>query len=150
MKICDKSLKQREAINIMVDIDELKFPLTLLLVALLMLQTDCEISGALIKSFGDGGIVDGDPAPGRSPGPPEHFTTLQGTSEEYPSAFLTATESFRNCDLNTTAEIPTNTLVDVKISHHLFKTDVLVPDIVYQGKVDKNFQLAQKSRPDTN
>lgn len=133
MKICDKSLK-RQTSNAMVNINESKISIALLLVTLLIIQTDCEISGALIKSFSDGGTIDGDPAPGRSPGPPEDSTTLRGTSENYPSVLLTAAETFKGCSLNENVEITKNSLVTVKITHHLFETDVLVADIVYQGK----------------
>lgn len=105
--------------------------LEILLIGLLTLHTDCEISGALIRSLSDGGTVaDGDPAPGRSPGPP----TLQGTSEEYPSILLKAPENIRDCSLNTNAATVTNNIVNVDVTHRLFKTDLLVPDIIYQGK----------------
>lgn len=125
----------------MVDIDELKLRSTLVLITLVTLQIRYESCGAMIKSLGSSGALEGDPAPGRSPGPPEDFTTLQGISEQYPSAFLKAEEASGSCGFNTNTAITTNHLVDLKISHHLFKTDVLVPDIVYQGKEVRLFLI---------
>lgn len=122
MKFCDKT-----AYEVMVDIH---IRLVFMFVGLLILQTNCEISGAFIRSFSNGGIVGGDPAPGRSPGPP----TLQGTSEEYPSILLNAIDNYKECSFNTNSVVATNSLVNVEITHRLFKTDVLVPNVVYQGK----------------
>lgn len=108
----------------------MQFCLAFILAELLTLHIDCGISGALIRSFSDGGIVGGDPAPGRSPGPP----TLQGTSEEYPSVLLTAAENFKDCSFSTNILTATKHFIDVDITHHLFNTDVLVPNILYEGK----------------
>lgn len=88
----------------------------LVFLLLLTLNVDCEISGALIRSFRDD---DG------SPGPP----TV--TSEEYSSV---STENLSDCDFHTKPVIATNNLINVDIAHHLFKTDILVPGVVYQGK----------------
>lgn len=63
----------------------------------------------------------GDPAPGRSPGPP-----------------ILEEDSFNNvtskCRLNGTINNEESEIVRLSVSHALFKTDVLVPGVDYQGK----------------
>ncbi|KAG5899376.1 hypothetical protein JTB14_036865 [Gonioctena quinquepunctata] len=73
----------------------------------------------------------GDPAPGRSPGPPylENGDHVAGT--EVPEDQDVKSE----CQLDGTFEHIERTVVNVTVAHHLFKTDVVVPGVTYEGKL---------------
>lgn len=74
--------------------------------------SDC--NGRIIQPSSSGGGLEGDPAPGRSPGPPQSGLT--------------------GCQLLGPEDPDEEGLVNVSLSHPLFKTDVLVPGVSYEGK----------------
>ncbi|CAG9865029.1 unnamed protein product [Phyllotreta striolata] len=71
-------------------------------------------------SLNHSGFV-GDPAPGRSPGPP----VLRGNSSS-------------NCRFEGTVEQHVRGAVNFTVSHSLFETDILVPGVTYQVTVENN------------
>lgn len=66
----------------------------------------------------DPGGLSYDPAPGHSPGPPE-------TTEMFPGD---------ECQMSGPTKDATDNLINFTLSHRLFKTDLLVTRIQYQGK----------------
>lgn len=80
----------------------------------------------------------GDPAPGRSPGPP---VGPQASAEEMiitSDLFtLQPSSTISNCELfpepATTEKDPQESL-NVTVDHDLFRTDLLSPGVVYKGK----------------
>ncbi|KAK9695431.1 hypothetical protein QE152_g32578 [Popillia japonica] len=96
---------------------------------LMLLVTDkltCdEISAA---NTGSGGLLQGDPAPGRSPGPPSEKiqqSVHHRAADENPTILLTSTEQEDNCSLegNVQASPVDRNNVSVEVSHHLFNTE---------------------------
>lgn len=108
-----------------------------LLLALNILQEYHLCSGMVVRgTTGSGGKLDGDPAPGRSPGPPHFVSPHHRNLEGQPTLILTSETSDVDCNLD--GELTTTTEIaemNVTIDHHLFKTDVLVPGVIYQGMV---------------
>lgn len=98
----------------------------LLLILLFALKDYPYSSGRIIQPASSGGRHEDDPAPGRSPGPPEipDETTVLITSET----------AYEDCRLRGELTTDENNQLNVSISHPLFKSDVLVPGIVYEGE----------------
>lgn len=98
----------------------------LLLIFLFALKEYPYSCGRIIQPGGSGGRHEDDPAPGRSPGPPEvpDDTTVLITSET----------AYEDCRLRGELAADENNQLNVSVSHPLFKSDVLVPGIVYEGE----------------
>lgn len=105
----------------------------LFFITLLTLNIDyfCNVMGNTFES----GVVDGDPAPGRSPGPPEISNGEHGVEDDLPTILLTSDKTDNSrCSLEGDAKLIEEDIVNLTISHKLFKSDAVVPGIVYQGK----------------
>lgn len=83
---------------------------------------------------GGGGVAEGDPAPGRSPGPPLDVTVGHSTSGELPTIVVTQ-EADDLCDLTGDLIIvdKEKASIIVNFTHELFKTDVFTHGVKYQG-----------------
>lgn len=97
----------------------------------LLSQLPIYTSGASLQYPGSGGQADGDPAPGRSPGPP----LGKGDHVEEPTV-VTANDP-DPCDLNGDLIVvdKDKASLDLNVTHRLFKSEVLTHGVVYQGKV---------------
>lgn len=84
---------------------------------------------------GEGGVAEGDPAPGRSPGPPVSGTSDHGILEDLATVVVTADDS-DPCDMNGDLIVvdKEKAAIVVNFTHELFKTEVLTRGVLYQGK----------------
>lgn len=103
--------------------------LSLLFVALLILQeTSVSVTVSIHKK-----ALTGDPAPGRSPGPPAIGI---GTSEDQSNLILTSSQtSSVDCILVGEARtIEEGGELELTVNHNLFRTDLLTPAVVYESE----------------
>lgn len=106
-----------------------------LLVILHMLREYYLCTGMVVQGpTGTGGSLNGDPAPGRSPGPPQIVIPRHRNLEEQPTLILTSEISEIDCTLDGDIQILDKGDVNFTLHHQFFKTDALVPGVVYQGK----------------
>lgn len=83
-----------------------------------------------------GGGVSGDPAPGRSPGPPNNMTNDLNNESDVPvkeTGYSDLMNEEDECELDGTLKGDENRII-FNISHQLFERKFLVPGVVYQGK----------------
>lgn len=107
----------------------------LLLLTLLVFEKCLMCNGMVIHPPGFGGGVEGDPAPGRSPGPPEIISSRHKAVDELePTELLKSETAGDDCTLVGDVADDPRGAVNISVSHELFKSDLLVPGIVYQGK----------------
>jgi hypothetical protein len=103
---------------------------TMLLFATLFLLEQCWFcTGLVINPASSGGAASGDPAPGRSPGPPH----LEATVVPVPET-VDKVDKVEECELDGEVNAPPENLLNVTLLHRLFNTDKLVPGIEYQGR----------------
>ncbi|KAF5304445.1 hypothetical protein FQR65_LT07975 [Abscondita terminalis] len=85
---------------------------------------------------GFGGGIEGDPAPGRSPGPPEILVPLLKTVDEVrPTTVLLTSNNVEQGDCLLKGDVVEDPhgAVNFSINHQLFKSDLIVPGIIYQA-----------------
>ncbi|XP_071057498.1 uncharacterized protein [Onthophagus taurus] len=105
------------------------FTTILYLITLLMVQKMLFFAGECmsLKKNGQGGLLEGDPAPGRSPGPPlfmDEDTKQEKTGKDCdPMGNSTGTDEAKSLNLT--------------VTHHLFNTDSLVFGVLYQVVISR-------------
>lgn len=99
----------------------------LVLVPLFLVLQTC--SGRLIQPASVGAGAEGDPAPGRSPGPPE-----ETGDEDHPTMVLTSEGANVGCSFRGGIEVDKGKLLNVTLVHPLFKSELLVAGVTYEGK----------------
>lgn len=110
-----------------------------LLVILHMLREYYLCTGMVVQGpTGTGGSLNGDPAPGRSPGPPQILTPRHRNIQEQPTLILTSETSEIDCTLDGDTQILDKGDMNFTLRHQFFKTDALVPGVIYQGKILKS------------
>lgn len=81
----------------------------------------------------------GDPAPGRLPGPPNDKLSVNFgekiDSLDTENIYSDSTNDTNNCELDGTLRSDEDGSLNFTVTHRLFNTDVLVPGIVYEGKL---------------
>lgn len=103
----------------------------LLYMGLLILDNYGVADGVSINPTGGSAV--GDPAPGRSPGPPD-FSQQKNELGEIPAEVVT------NCELEGSGNNTENELsFNFTIYHKLFSTEHLVPGLIYEGMLKKLF-----------
>lgn len=108
---------------------------TIFLLITLLVTDKLTCDGISTANTGSGGLLQGDPAPGRSPGPPPE-SGHHRTTEENPTILLTSSQPDDNCTFEGNVQYTAGgTNVTVQVTHPLFNTDVLVFGVVYQGKI---------------
>jgi hypothetical protein len=106
---------------------------TMLLFATLFLLEQCWFcTGLVINPASSGGAASGDPAPGRSPGPPHLEATVVPVPETVDK--VDKADKVDECELDGEVNAPPENLLNVTLLHRLFKTDKLVAGIEYQGR----------------
>lgn len=117
-------------------------------VLLLAIQVANFCGGLVVlpSRFRSGG--EGDPAPGRSPGPPDRSPGPSGRSPGPPESISPREQDVKeanyfdvlerneasDCDFSGELADDDEQVLNFSISHAIFKTDVLVTGIIYQGK----------------
>lgn len=109
--------------------------LTLFFLLALLISDECFLcDGMVIHPPGFGGGIEGDPAPGRSPGPPEiispRFRSLDDTE---PTVLLRSDGAEDDCALEGAVVDAPKGAINFSVNHELFKTELLVPGIIYEG-----------------
>ncbi|XP_060519804.1 uncharacterized protein LOC132698003 isoform X2 [Cylas formicarius] len=103
--------------------------LAVLALSLLMLTLFCRREVLSINYSGSG--VDGDPPPGRSPGPPPVST---GNDRRRPKVDVMEDK----CGYQSDTETIENDLLNLTVSHELFTSDLLVAGVVYEVRITRN------------
>lgn len=112
-----------------------------LLVALNILQEhrfmcDGMVVSSSTTTTGSGGSLDGDPAPGRSPGPPQYVSPHYHRNPDDQPTLISTSDIINDFDCNLDGDITDidrTSDFNVTLDHQFFRTDVLVPGIIYQG-----------------
>lgn len=90
------------------------------------------------SDYGGGG-KSGDPAPGRSPGPPSD-TKENGKPEQ--SAPNDQTDAVKSaCEVSGTPAAMEEHVLSLNVSHHLFGTEALVEGMDYEGRIFDYFSV---------
>ncbi|XP_068905882.1 uncharacterized protein [Tenebrio molitor] len=112
---------------------------TMLLFATLFLLEQCWFcTGLVINPASSGGAASGDPAPGRSPGPPHLEATVVPVPETVDK--VDKADKVDECELDGEVNAPPENLLNVTLLHRLFKTDKLVAGIEYQVVLERIMQ----------
>lgn len=106
----------------------------LFFITLLTLKIDYFCNG--MGNPSENGVVDGDPAPGRSPGPPEITNDEHGVDDDLPTILLTSDKIDDSvCSLQGDVTLPEEDVVNITVNHKLFQSDTVVPGLIYQGEL---------------
>lgn len=106
----------------------------LLMLTLLIFEKWTLCNAMVVHSPSFGGETEGDPAPGRSPGPPEVIAPSFNDFKIIETTILPTSETIDDCTLEGDTVDDPRGFVNISINHALFKSDWLISGITYQGK----------------
>ncbi|KAF5303950.1 hypothetical protein FQA39_LY01735 [Lamprigera yunnana] len=107
----------------------------LLLLTLFMVEKCLVCYGMVVHPPGFGGGIESDPAPGRSPGPPEILVPRLKTLDEVQPTVHNSDIDEGDCKLQGNVMDDPRGAVNFSINHALFKSELIVSNVNYQAKL---------------